>query len=70
MFVYTHEYTKHNIYIYTYIRICRTVLFFFNTHHRLEAMAHGVHPECDFEGHPLPAMHAKWNGKPIAGDCF
>ena len=27
--------------IYIYIRICRTVLFLFNTHHRLEAMAHG-----------------------------
>lgn len=32
-----------------------------------KVLSHGVHPSDDFEGVPLPSLHAKWNGKPIAG---
>jgi hypothetical protein len=36
-------------------------------HHHCKALASGVHPSTDFEGHPLPALHSKLAGKPIAG---
>jgi hypothetical protein len=32
-----------------------------------KALFDGTHPSHDFEGNPLPSLHAKWNGKPIAG---
>jgi len=32
-----------------------------------KALFDGTHPSYDFEGNPLPSLHAKWSGKPIAG---
>ncbi len=32
-----------------------------------EALMSGIHPLNDFEGNPLPVLHSKFSGRPIAG---
>ena len=65
----THNFVSHiSIYvnIYIYVLIFQEYILPW-LHHSCKALASGVHPSTDFEGHPLPALHSKLAGKPIAG---